>query len=394
MINESLYMYKSGKHSMLWKFKENSLDAIRLLAASEVAIEHTLEFMLDERPDNLLFEILELFPGVPIFFFISGYLISKAYERSPNNLEYAKNRILRLYPALIVCIAVNIMMVGATGYFSISEASNSDIALLFFGKTTFFQFYNPDFMRAFGDGVLNGSLWTICIELQFYILTPLLYKASGNNREIKKIFLISLIPIFLVANRSLYLLAPEFNDEVWWKLYRVSFAPWFYMFLTGILFQRNFDYISSFIEKIPFVPMLLLYIGVALVLNRHGFQVGNEISPLLFVILIPVVFRAAYFLPNKINSLMQGNDISYGVYIWHMPIVNQMLYLGYSGHIWQSLLALTLSVFVAVLSWRYIEKPALKKKKISLNTRIQDEKKLPGIVVISALTGQGNRATK
>jgi peptidoglycan/LPS O-acetylase OafA/YrhL len=169
---------------MLWKFKENSLDAMRLLAASEVAIEHTFEFMLDERPDNLFFDILELFPGVPIFFFISGYLISKAYERSPNNWEYAKNRILRLYPALIICVAVNIMMVGATGYFSISQASNSDIALLFLGKTTFFQFYNPDFMRAFGDGVLNGSLWTICVELQFYILTPLLYRASGDSREI------------------------------------------------------------------------------------------------------------------------------------------------------------------------------------------------------------------
>ena len=34
---------------------------------------------------------------------------------------------------------------------------------------------HPDFLRGYGVGVLNGSLWTIPVELQFYALVPLIY---------------------------------------------------------------------------------------------------------------------------------------------------------------------------------------------------------------------------
>lgn len=39
---------------------------------------------------------------------------------------------------------------------------------------SFVQFYNPDWLRGFGTGVLNGSLWSIPVELQYYVLLPFL----------------------------------------------------------------------------------------------------------------------------------------------------------------------------------------------------------------------------
>lgn len=39
------------------------------------------------------------------------------------------------------------------------------------------QFYNPDLLRGYGVGVLNGSVWTIPVELQYYAVLPLLYLA-------------------------------------------------------------------------------------------------------------------------------------------------------------------------------------------------------------------------
>ncbi len=43
------------------------------------------------------------------------------------------------------------------------------------GQVSFLQFFNPEQFRGFGIGVANGALWTITVELQFYVFIPLLY---------------------------------------------------------------------------------------------------------------------------------------------------------------------------------------------------------------------------
>lgn len=355
-----------------WIFRENSLDMIRLLAATQVAVLHTFEFIMPSgHTEGIFFQLLRLFPGVPIFFFVSGYLISKSYEKNPSISAYSKNRILRLYPALIVCVAVNLIMVWSTGYFQTTGTDSKDIAALFLTKSTFLQFWNPDFMRSFGDGVLNGSLWTITVELQFYFILPLFYTLFGKNRQISNTTLLVLISLFLFANRMLFYWQSELSNEVVWKLYRVSFAPWFYMFLTGVLFQRNFELISKYLIKVPTLAMIFAYIVLSIILTDNGFSTGNAVSPFLFVVIAPLVFRIAYFMPAKINAVMKGNDISYGIYIWHMPIVNQMIYLGFNEHPWQIAVSILISVMLAVLSWLLIEKPALKLKDFTLNETLK-----------------------
>jgi len=355
-----------------WIFKENSLDMIRLLAATQVVVLHSFEFMLPAgHAGGIFFQLLSLFPGVPIFFFVSGYLISKSYEKTPSINAYAKNRILRLYPALIICVALNLVMVWSTGYFQQNDTSSVDIATLLVTKSTFLQFWNPDFMRGFGDGVLNGSLWTITVELQFYAILPIFYLVFGKNKQVSNNTLLALITLFLVANRALYHWQSDYSDEIAWKLYRVSFAPWFYIFLTGVLFQRNFEVISKYLIKIPTLALLVAYIAISIILIDNGFSVGNAVSPFLFIIIAPLVFRVAYFKPNKVNAIMKGNDISYGIYIWHMPVVNQMIYLGFNEHPWQVVTGIVITVILAILSWALVEKPALKLKDFTLNETLR-----------------------
>jgi len=62
---------------------------------------------------------------------------------------------------------------------------------------------------------------------------------------------------------------------------------------------------------------------------------------------------------------LNSNDISYGVYLYHIPLLNLLLFhriIGVAGFI--VLLAMTLAA--AMLSWRVIEKPALALKHYSL----------------------------
>jgi peptidoglycan/LPS O-acetylase OafA/YrhL len=356
---------------MTWEYRKNSLDALRLLAAMQVAYVHAREYLTPGTPPSVFTDIIALFPGVPIFFFISGFLITRSFERLQSIPEYARNRGLRIFPALWLCVALNIVMVASTGYLQTKGAGIGDLLTLFMAKATFLQFYNPTYMRDFGDGVLNGSLWTICVELQFYILTPILYKAMGLIRSRPMIVIGAVLLTSLLVNRILYLLQPEYGPQVWWKLIHVSFLPWIYMFLAGMFAQRNFETLAGFISKCPAWLALGSYIAIAYVLVMvFGLQAGNGCSPLLFILLIFLILRLAYANPALAHKALRGNDISYGLYIWHMPVVNQMLYFGLFGAASYLVLGLALSVALAVASWFLLEKPALRKKKSTLNEQI------------------------
>ena len=88
-----------------FSFSKNNFDLIRLIAAAEVAIRHTMVHVAPKQFVYPLEVLFALVPGVPIFFFLSGFLISRSWERSPSASEYFRNRALRLFPALWTCIA-------------------------------------------------------------------------------------------------------------------------------------------------------------------------------------------------------------------------------------------------------------------------------------------------
>jgi len=344
------------------KIGENNFDLIRLFAATQVAVLHVSGYLSPIWHSSWIAKVLECFPGVPTFFFISGLLISRSYEKNSALPEYTRNRALRIFPALHVCVVLNLVAIALTGYFAVAGATLSDILLLYAAKTTLLQFYNPDFMRAFGDGVLNGSLWTICVELQFYFLIPIIYRLSvTGERRRSNTNLILLVCASLACNRLLYYLQPLYADANWWKLFRVSFLPWLYMFLCGVLVQRNFELLARHLGRRTLLVALPLYVTYALIMHALGLRLDNAISPLLFFPLIATIFIAAYTTP-QVSKLLHGHDISYGIYIYHIPIMNMFLYYGLLGQKY-TLATLMLSLIFALLSWFLVERPSLKRKR-------------------------------
>jgi len=91
-------------------------------------------------------------PGVPIFFFISGLLLSRSYERSGSLKDYALNRTLRIFRAARLR-GLNIIAVAATGYFGTSGGAPRPLRRCTSPRPPSLQFYNPTSMRGFGDGV-------------------------------------------------------------------------------------------------------------------------------------------------------------------------------------------------------------------------------------------------
>jgi peptidoglycan/LPS O-acetylase OafA/YrhL len=346
--------------------RNNNFDLIRLFAALQVAITHSLPYFVSDIGNSKLMYILELFPGVPVFFFISGFLISKSFEKNSNVREFFVNRILRIYPALAVCFALSLVVVSASGYFATVRPSAVAFITWVLAQLSFVQFYNPEFMRHYGTGVLNGSIWTITIELQFYALVPVVYlfvrKLSGGGRRNSNWALLAACGAFAIVN-CLYVRDATHNaHQLWFKLLSVSFLPWFYMFLTGVLFQRYFHYVSRWFSG-RFPPILVAYCVVAVLGYKFlRLNLGNTLSVPLFLALAVLAFAAAFSANTLSERLLRRNDISYGVYIFHMPVVNLLLTLGISG--WAGFsVAFALTVICATLSWVFIEKPALSWKR-------------------------------
>ncbi|MDB6087467.1 MAG: hypothetical protein JWN85_251 [Gammaproteobacteria bacterium] len=120
---------------------------------------------------------LSWFPGVPVFFVVSGLLVSRSYERSPSLREYYRNRALRILPGLWVCLDASVAVICIAGVATLGPISSGDWLLWWAAQMTLFQQYQPAFLHNLGTGLFNGSLWTIPVELEFYLLLPLLYAA-------------------------------------------------------------------------------------------------------------------------------------------------------------------------------------------------------------------------
>jgi peptidoglycan/LPS O-acetylase OafA/YrhL len=357
--------------------KSNNFDLIRLAAALQVAVVHLLHHQGLDSDHNILTVLARYFPGVPIFFFVSGFLISQSFDRNPSLADFTLNRCLRIYPALIVCFLVSILSVYAAGYFRIQSPGLISFASWAAAQLSFLQFYNPDFMRHYGTGVLNGSVWTIGVELQFYALIPLIYwlmhsrrwgRMSANN------LCLTLILVFIVANRIYSMQIPTLSASIFFKLAGVTFIPWVYMFLTGVFVQHNFSWFHSRLSG-KFLIVLAVYGAIAVLTERWlGWGFGNSINPILFFALVAAGFTAAFSNPTLSDLVLRRNDISYGVYVYHMPVINFFLAIGWGASIeafWGAMLA---TLGLALMSWLIIEKPALTLKKHPLYRHVTENR--------------------
>lgn len=339
-------------------FYKNNFDLIRLFAALQVMFMHSFGYLKLNNIPEIVTMILSYLSGVPIFFVISGFLISASYERVKNINEYIKNRFLRIYPALWISILIAIITMYI---FYDQHIKFSDVIKWIIARATFLQFYHNNVFNDYGMGNLNGTLWTISIELQFYILLPILYLVFKNN--LNKYLIIILFLSFFI--KLFYLSAS--NESFLIKLLGVSIFPYLYMFLLGVLLRRYFNKISFILINKAFY-WLLLYLGVTWFLNVSDLIEDKYILSTTVFILALVVVSFAYTLTN-FSKILNGNDISYGIYIYHLILTNILIQLNLIGDFTSLFLLVSITILISFLSWKVIEKPSLALKKKALFKR-------------------------
>lgn len=334
---------------------QNNFNLIRLAAATQVLIVHVANHIGFDHP---LLSVLKLFPGVPIFFFISGYLIYASFNRlTPSGWKtFYLNRVVRIYPALIACTALGFASVRLTGYFTGRGVSPLRIITWLLGQITIVQFYNPPFMRGYGVGVMNGALWTIAVELQFYLLVPVLYLLLHQRRVVW----VALLAVSLMANVATKEALDW--DSMSWKLFYVSFVPWVYMFLIGFGVS-SLPALQQRILRINVWPLLAAFVASMYLVGNVVNNSSNSINPVSVVILSMLLLKLAWAKLGSFGRIFQTTDISYGLYVYHIPVINLLLYATTWDRTTKVVVSIVVSFVLAALSWFVIEKPALDLKK-------------------------------
>lgn len=237
-----------------------------------------------------------------------------------------------------------------------TDLLRKDIIFWIIGQISIFQYYTPDILRDFGVGTPNGSLWTIPVEIEFYIVLPFIFlikRKCSLNMKLIVLFLLSLLFNIVWTAYG--------TDSIVNKLIGVSVVPYLYSFLLGSLIYLNWNRIKSLFEN-RFGVWLLMYIVYCTSFNVFpSYQLFGGLNIISNLLLGGVTISAA-FSYKKLGNLLQGNDISYGIYIYHMLVINIFVELELTENFWDLIWVLIITIIISIISWNFVEKKVLSLK--------------------------------
>lgn len=337
----------------VYRGHDNLFTLIRLLLAGAVAVEHAFVNRLPPAaPAPLEWHDISLsYAAVNAFFILSGFLISDSLHRRRNLQAYTAARILRIYPALIILVFLAIFVFGplfsgldGADYWWSPEMWRFPLETL--------TFVNGEggppgiFPNSYFPGEFSASLWTLRYEFIAYLALPIFAAIpliSGRWTRLALPIALAVMYEFLVAS----------GGEAVWPAIVVSLARLGACFAIGMA-------IYSFREVIRLnwlIPVVLTLLWATL---AGGTVAGEFVGNLAIA---AWMFTAAFASRSAIDQLKAMPDYSYGLYIWHWPMMQVWGELDRDASALETLtFALPASLVLAALSWHMIERPALNSK--------------------------------
>lgn len=333
--------------------KSNNFDFLRFALAFLVFLAHFKELntnVFDFSFLNFISSVLV----IKCFFIISGYLITNSFYSNDFNLKkYFTNRFARIYPAYLVVVVSCFLLLSIVSTLKFQDyfTNQQNVKYLIY-NLLFANFLQPDLQGVFTNNfisAINGSLWTIKIEVMFYITLPflILLLKKMNINYIK----LTLALIYILSTIYAY-----YFNEVHNSLTMSKLLPNFMnLFACGIFCYFVKNEIKQYSNWL-FVPAL------SLISIERYFEWYPIMTPICLTIII--MFIAYNF--NFLNNFGKFGDFSYGIYLIHFPIIQY--YITVSEH-FENKIFYTVSCFITILilstlSWYLVEKPLLNKIKL------------------------------
>lgn len=334
--------------------KDNCFDIIRYYLSFVVVFAH-YSVLTGANNFNWITSSGEAVQG---FFILSGFLVFYSFINKPNYKNYIIKRIKRIFPAYFFIVILCGFILG-------SIVTSAHLKEYFFSlhfikyliaNISFLNFIEPTLPGVFTQNIIpavNGSLWTMKVELLLYASVPITFYLLKRYNKLPVI-----IGIFAFSFAYIEVFNYLYNqtNSTIYSILKYQVGGQLIYFYAGTAILLYFNYFQKYI-KILFPIALILYI-----FKDHNL-LFTYLKPLSFATLI---IGTAYNF-KYLNFLHKYDNVAYGIYLFHFPIIQ--LVVNYKIHEYNHNLGLFLVIITTILlslfSWYIIEKPILKNKRIT-----------------------------
>ena len=333
----------------------NNFDLLRLCAALLVMFGHSfwLQPAAGRTEPILKFTGLEYTGSLAVysFFILSGIMVTSSFDRQRSIVRFVTLRLARIYPGLIACVFLTAYLLypslSTMGF--VEAVRGHDAAHYFSANVKLFSGIQATLPGIFETAplrsIVNGSLWTLPIELKCYMLV-LVAGILGCFRAKWRVIAFALLASIGFAYLVSYGTSVQFFHELTGKPAGYSFyAPPF--FLLGMVLYTCSD-------RVILSSPIAVLLGAAYLVFR-----ASPIASLLFYSAF-VYGLLTLGMTTALRRFAPRNDYSYGIYLWAFPI-QQIVASRYPqmDNMLSILITIPATVIVASASWHLIEKPCI-----------------------------------
>jgi peptidoglycan/LPS O-acetylase OafA/YrhL len=296
--------------------------------------------------------------GVTLFFVLSGFLITSILAsehvrsgRVSFGLFY-RRRALRLLPALIALIVVGCAYESVDG-FDRETAQHGLIALLYFG--------NWSSVAGTWLGPWFGHTWSLAIEEQFYLVWPLvLILLLAIRRYRLAVAVVGVGAALATAERAILWHGSESSDRVYFGTDTRADALLLGAALALWTARGGRILVGRWVGVLG---VALLIAAIPLTGSWTTYVLSPTLAAVGALLILAYLAHAGRGKPLRIPFLRFSGRISYGLYLWHVPLVWVLLpHLTDVPLLVRAIVLFVVSYGLAMASYRWIELPFLRRK--------------------------------